>query len=152
MELEKFLKGYSKDWVVIQGEVGCPSQLEFAHALNGIEWTEYSQAKWDLRLQMGAAVREKPWYVEVAGNKLVAHGSGGESETFTFSTAFEFAKWASTRPSGSEYFVLIVRPSGAKNYGFAVAELENEGYRYGVDLIGETRELLFLPSQGKERP
>ena len=98
------------------------------------------------------SVREKPWYVEVAGNKLVAHGSGGESETFTFSTAFEFAKWASTRPSGSEYFVLIVRPSGAKNYGFAVAELENEGYRYGVDLIGETRELLFLPSQGKERP
>ena len=59
-EIEKFLKGYSKEWTVIQGEVGCPSQLEFAHALNGIEWTEYSQAKWNLRLQMGAAVREIP--------------------------------------------------------------------------------------------
>jgi hypothetical protein len=59
-EFEKFLKSYSKDWVVLQGEVGCPSQLEYAHALNGIEWTEYSQAKWNLRLQMGAAVREMP--------------------------------------------------------------------------------------------
>ena len=59
-EFKKFLEGYSKDWKVLQGEVGCPAQLEFAHALNGIEWTEYSQAKWNLRLQMGAAVREIP--------------------------------------------------------------------------------------------
>ena len=59
-EFEKFLKSYSKDWTVLQGEVGCPSQLEFAHSLHGVEWTEYSQAKWNLRLQMGAAVREIP--------------------------------------------------------------------------------------------
>lgn len=34
---------------VLQGESGCPAQLEYGHALNNIEWTEYSQAKWDLR-------------------------------------------------------------------------------------------------------
>ena len=59
-EFEKFLKGYSKDWQVLQGEVGCPSQLEFAHALSGIEWTEYAQAKWNLRLNLGAAARDIP--------------------------------------------------------------------------------------------
>jgi hypothetical protein len=96
------------------------------------------------------SVREKPWYVEVSGSGLRAHGDN--EETRVFQTPFEFAKWATTRPAGKEYFVLIVRPSGAKNYGVAVFELEHEGYRYGVDLIGEKRELVFLSSQGKERP
>ena len=35
-------------------------QLEFAHALNGIEWTEYSQAKWDLRRAICDAARNIP--------------------------------------------------------------------------------------------
>lgn len=34
---------------VLQGESGCPAQLEYGHAMHSIEWTEYSQAKWDLR-------------------------------------------------------------------------------------------------------
>ena len=97
------------------------------------------------------AVREKPWYVEVSGSKLVAHGSVDDSEALTFDSPFAFAKWASTRPSGSEYFVLIVRPSGARNFEFAVAELESAGYRYGIDLIGESRPLMFLSEgRGKE--
>ena len=34
---------------LLQGETGCPGQLEYAHAMCNIEWNEYSQAKWDLR-------------------------------------------------------------------------------------------------------
>lgn len=34
---------------LVQGEGGCPSCLEFAHALAGREWSEYSQAKWLMR-------------------------------------------------------------------------------------------------------
>lgn len=37
---------------LIQGETGCPAQLEYGHALKNLEWTEYSQAKWDLRQAM----------------------------------------------------------------------------------------------------
>lgn len=37
---------------VLQGESGCPAQLEYGHAMHSIEWTEYSQAKWDLRHMM----------------------------------------------------------------------------------------------------
>ena len=55
--LRKFVKGYRPDYDIVQGEVGCPAQLEYAHALPNIEWTEYAQAKWDLRRAIGDAVR-----------------------------------------------------------------------------------------------
>lgn len=58
--LRKFVKSYSGLYDVMQGEVGCPGQLEFAHAMKNIEWTEYSQAKWNLRRAIGDAVRSIP--------------------------------------------------------------------------------------------
>ena len=58
--IRKLLKGYSDKFEIMQGETGCPSQLEFEHAMNQIEWTEYSQAKWNLRVAIGDAVRSIP--------------------------------------------------------------------------------------------
>ena len=58
--LRKLVKGYSPKFEIIQGEVGCPSQLEYSHAIHSIEWTEYSQAKWNLRRTIGDAVRNIP--------------------------------------------------------------------------------------------
>ena len=60
LKLRKLVKGYSSDYDIMQGEVGCPSQLEFAHALSDIEWTEYAQAKWDLRRAISDRVRNIP--------------------------------------------------------------------------------------------
>ena len=60
LPLRKLVKSYSSDYDIVQGEVGCPSQLEFAHALSNVEWTEYAQAKWDLRRAMGDRVRNIP--------------------------------------------------------------------------------------------
>lgn len=37
------------DAVVLQGESGGPSRLDYGHAMCFREWTEYSQVKWDLR-------------------------------------------------------------------------------------------------------
>jgi hypothetical protein len=45
---------------VYQGEAGCPSILEWTHALANYPWTEYSQAKWDLRRMAGDRVRGIP--------------------------------------------------------------------------------------------
>ena len=53
--LRRLVKSYSPSYDILQGEVGCPAQLEFAHALANIEWTEYSQAKWNLRRTLGDA-------------------------------------------------------------------------------------------------
>jgi len=60
LPLRKLVKSYSSSWDILQGEVGCPSQLEFAHALPNIEWTEYAQAKWNLRRAIGDRVRDIP--------------------------------------------------------------------------------------------
>ena len=58
--LRRLVKSYSGAFDIMQGESGCPSQLEFAHAMNGIEWSEYSQAKWLLRRTIGDAARNIP--------------------------------------------------------------------------------------------
>lgn len=58
--LRRFVKRYSGAFDILQGETGCPAQLEFAHAMHDIEWTEYAQAKWNLRRAMGDAARAIP--------------------------------------------------------------------------------------------
>ncbi|MGN0833892.1 MAG: hypothetical protein ACI4RD_09640 [Kiritimatiellia bacterium] len=60
MPLRKLVKGYSGKFDIMQGETGCPAQLEFSHALANFEWTEYSQAKWNLRRAIGDAARNIP--------------------------------------------------------------------------------------------
>lgn len=60
LPLRRLVKSYSADYDILQGEVGCPSQLEYAHALANVEWTEYAQAKWNLRRAMGDAARSIP--------------------------------------------------------------------------------------------
>ena len=56
----QLLHSYRPDYKVYQGEVGCPSILEWTHALSGYPWTEYSQAKWNLRRMAGDRVRGIP--------------------------------------------------------------------------------------------
>jgi len=58
--MQKQLAAYSPKYRVYQGEVGCPSALEWTHALPFYPWTEYSQAKWDLRRMAGDRVRGIP--------------------------------------------------------------------------------------------
>ena len=45
----KTARSYIPDVKFIQGEAGCPAHLEWTHALKYLEWSEYSQAKWDAR-------------------------------------------------------------------------------------------------------
>ncbi len=59
-DLRKLVKSYSESFDIMQGEVGCPAQLEFGHAMHSIEWTEYAQAKWLLRRTIGDAARNIP--------------------------------------------------------------------------------------------
>ena len=51
-QLRSDMDQYNPSIQLIQGETGCPAQLEYGHALKNLEWTEYSQAKWDLRQAM----------------------------------------------------------------------------------------------------
>jgi hypothetical protein len=59
-ESQKLLATYSPKYKLYQGEVGCPAILEWTHALSDYPWTEYSQAKWNLRRMAGDRVRNIP--------------------------------------------------------------------------------------------
>ncbi len=59
-KMRQQLAAYSPKYDVYQGEVGCPSILEWTHALSQYPWTEYSQAKWNLRRMAGDRVRSIP--------------------------------------------------------------------------------------------
>lgn len=48
-KLKRELSAVAPNTRLLQGETGCPAILEYGHALNGFEWDEYRQAKWDLR-------------------------------------------------------------------------------------------------------
>ena len=59
-KLKELAESYSPDIKLYQGENGCPSILEWTHALANYPWTEYSQAKWFLRRMAGDRVRDIP--------------------------------------------------------------------------------------------
>lgn len=48
-KLKEDIHAVNPNTVLLQGESGCPSRLEYGHAMSFKEWTEYSQVKWDLR-------------------------------------------------------------------------------------------------------
>jgi len=56
-KLQQLVDSYNPDIELFQGENGCPSILEWTHALAHYPWTEYSQAKWFLRRLVGDGVR-----------------------------------------------------------------------------------------------
>ena len=56
-ELQELVRSYHPKIKLYQGECGCPSILEWGHALSHYPWTEYSQAKWVLRRMAGDRVR-----------------------------------------------------------------------------------------------
>ncbi len=47
--LRSLVNSYNPNTILLQGETGCPSILEWGHALSYREWTEYSQVKWIMR-------------------------------------------------------------------------------------------------------
>lgn len=47
--VRELVQSYNSGFKVMQGEAGCPAQLEFEHAMHSYPWTEYSQAKWNAR-------------------------------------------------------------------------------------------------------
>ena len=52
LRLKELVHAYNPSTILLQGESGCPSQLEYNHALCYHKWTEYSQVKWIMRRMM----------------------------------------------------------------------------------------------------
>ena len=52
-ELKAVLAKYNPAAKLRQGENGCPSEMARRFALSRVPWSEYSQAKWDMRRMLG---------------------------------------------------------------------------------------------------
>lgn len=50
---KRILAKYNPNARLWQGENGCPSEMGKRFALSNISWSEYSQAKWDMRRMLG---------------------------------------------------------------------------------------------------
>ena len=59
-KLEALKNSYNPKIKLYQGENGCPSTLEWAHALADYSWTEISQAKWLMRRMAGDRMHDIP--------------------------------------------------------------------------------------------
>lgn len=59
-KLQSIINTYNPKIKLYQGENGCPSILEWTHALAYYPWTEISQAKWFMRRMAGDRVRDIP--------------------------------------------------------------------------------------------
>jgi hypothetical protein len=59
-QLKALVHSYRPEIKLFQGENGCPSQLEWTHALAYYPWTEISQAKWLMRRMAGDHIRGIP--------------------------------------------------------------------------------------------
>ena len=94
-------------------------------------------------------VSEKPWFVDLSENKIVVSPSTQNEEKREFANTSEFMTWAKTRSKKDEYFVLIARPSGAGAFDVLSLELERDGYKIGIDLVGENFKLEFVPPKKK---
>jgi polysaccharide biosynthesis protein PslG len=59
-KLKALKDSYNPKIQLFQGENGCPSILEWTHALANYPWTEVSQAKWFMRRMAGDRMRDIP--------------------------------------------------------------------------------------------
>ena len=58
--IQAIIRRYAPHAIAWQGENGCPSEMSSTFALNKTVWSEYSQAKWDLRRMLGDLGHDVP--------------------------------------------------------------------------------------------
>lgn len=90
-------------------------------------------------------VRETPWLVDVAERRIIVRSLKSEGAAPKRPLEFSgraapsgFLSWARQRDKNAEYFVLVVRPSGVASYDNIRNSLEKNGFKIGIDLVGET--------------
>jgi hypothetical protein len=81
------------------------------------------------------------WLVEVAKGLIQAARLGPTEppQRFAGSTSEsrrkQFLAWAASRNSSGEYFILLIKPSGARLYHEIERELRQKGFQVGLELI-----------------
>lgn len=103
------------------------------------------------------------WLVEISGDTILAAPLGPTAKPLSFagstgeSRQRQFLAWASGRNASREYFVLLIKPGGARLCHEIERELRSKRFDVGLDLIGTKQTPIdpdrgapILPKGGKE--
>ena len=132
-QLRKLVKSYSGAFDIMQGESGCPSQLEYAHAMPDIKWTEYSQAKW--------AVDRDVWF------EMVQRFDSRDTSTRKMSAA-RFTRYGSTIRF---FWFSDSRPSDTLGFDRATVWMRPEGLSHPVWVEMITGRVFEIPEKDIRR-
>ena len=83
-----------------------------------------------------------PWLVEIGENALLAAPARNPSSPVDFPGADDqriaaFLSWASARDNQSDFFMLLIKPSGSTTFRKIREGLQSAGFDIGFDLIEE---------------
>lgn len=93
-----------------------------------------------------------PWVVQLSATQILAAQLGPEQRPLTFEGLFpairrqRFLAWAARRDPSREYFILVIRPSGASDGSIIETELRRR-FNVALDLIAEDQ-LAIDPERG----
>ena len=96
-----------------------------------------------------------PWLVLIEGKGISVQSLARETDRkFQFpgdpdDVMKKFLKWTEKQDRGREYFLFVIRPSGAKCYFTLLKEIDSS-WRFGVNLIGETEPVEIEGDNTKE--
>lgn len=99
------------------------------------------------------SMTKQAWLVDLSEDRIVAAPVGRKSRPIEFrgallsSVATKFLDWARERSKGSNYFVLLVRPSAIDTFDKVRSGLQSAGYDLGIDLIS-TSDTVVDPQHG----
>lgn len=79
------------------------------------------------------------WVVELREDQLTVGRVGVKAKPLIFSSIADFTSWVSNISSSSNYFLILVAPSGSEEYGKLRDHLDQRGIQFGCDLIEENQ-------------
>ena len=94
-----------------------------------------------------AGESKTPWLVEISGQSLLVAQIGKRARPQMFAQIDAFKNWVRKRNKSAEYFVLIVKPSGAESFHDVQQHLRRLKFEIGFDLLTEN-ETAISPETG----
>lgn len=85
----------------------------------------------------GAAKR--PWLIELSAREMLVAPAGASARAERFADLAAFRQWLDRRDAGSEYFVLLVKPTGIERFTPALETLRQLQFDTGFDLLLENQ-------------
>lgn len=93
-----------------------------------------------------AGTSKRPWVVEISDQGFLAAEIGKAERALQFADASSFRRWAARRDSRTEYFVLLIKPTGIDKFDAVSEALKKLNFDLGFDLL--TASQTIDPEQG----